>query len=295
MLRKRISKLLAIAATAACVFGVVGVISVTPTVLPTAAAETLSNGLNVDCTKDSDVHVTCVVSGCPRVDGDYVVDKLQYRLNGGGQVEPSFKCINGETARVGVDNNNAPFDLAVQACRHRDLSKNPCTPWANFHYTPPAGPPPPPAMKNCGSAADFERADVPVNEPCVAKAKPQVDCPPGSPTPKAATVAECAPIPDVVNAIQATFGDPRLSTLDFNVTNTSKLAARCDYTATASGINPLVPKTTKRTFTVPANGNHTETFRGAPTLTTYNVELVCHDASGQQKAELGRVNTSVTW
>ena len=42
-------------------------------------------------------------------------------------------------------------------------------------------------------------------------------------------------------------------------------------------------------------GNHTETFNGAPTLTTYNVTLTCKDASGKQSAPLGSVQTNVTW
>lgn len=105
----------------------------------------------------------------------------------------------------------------------------------------------------------------------------------------------CAPIPDVTNAIQASFGSPGISDVDFNVTNTSSLEATCNYTATANSINPLVPKTTTRQFNVPANGSHTETFNGTVTFTTYNVTLSCKDASGKQVAELGHVNTSLTW
>jgi hypothetical protein len=101
--------------------------------------------------------------------------------------------------------------------------------------------------------------------------------------------------PPVTNAIQASFGDPGLSTLDFNVINTSALTATCNYTATANSLNPLVPKKTTRQFNVPANGNHTESFNGAPTLTSYNVTLSCKDASGKQKEELGHVDTSVLW
>jgi hypothetical protein len=103
------------------------------------------------------------------------------------------------------------------------------------------------------------------------------------------------PPPPVTNAIQASFGDPGLSTLDFNVTNTSALTATCNYTATANSLNPLVPKKTTRQFNVPANGNHTESFNGAPTLTSYDVTLSCKDVSGKQKDELGHVDTSVLW
>jgi hypothetical protein len=103
------------------------------------------------------------------------------------------------------------------------------------------------------------------------------------------------PPPPVTNAIDASFGDPGLSTLDFTVTNSSALTATCNYTATANSLNPLVPKKTTRQFNVPANGNHTESFNGAPTLTTYNVTLSCKDASGKQKEELGHKDLSVTW
>ena len=106
----------------------------------------------------------------------------------------------------------------------------------------------------------------------------------------------CNPEPgEITTAIQASFGAPGVSSIAFNVTNTSNIAATCNYTATTDSINPLVPKKTTRQFNVPANGNHTESFSGAPTLSTYNVVLSCKDASGKQKAELGHVETSVTW
>ncbi|OKH84254.1 hypothetical protein EB75_05565 [Mycobacterium sp. ST-F2] len=133
---------------------------------------------------------------------------------------------------------------------------------------------------------------VPANKPVE---KPPIQCPEGSPTPTVPAGQQCAPIPIVTNAIQASFGDPGLTTLTFNVTNTSKLEATCNYTATTNSINPAVPKKTTRQFNVPANGSHTETFNGAITFTTYNAVLSCRDATGRQTAELGHVETSVTW
>ncbi len=154
---------------------------------------------------------------------------------------------------------------------------------------PPAPAAPPPV--NCSDGST-----VPAGQQCpVAAPKPDITCPAGSPTPTVPAGQTCAPIPDVTNAIQASFGDPGLTSVDFNVTNTSNLTATCNYTATANSLNPLVPKKTTRQFNVPANGTHTETFNGAPTVTTYNVTLSCHDASGKQKAELGHVQTSLLW
>jgi hypothetical protein len=101
--------------------------------------------------------------------------------------------------------------------------------------------------------------------------------------------------PPVTNAIQASFGDTTLTTIELNVTNTSNLNARCDYVATTNSLNPVVPKRTTRTFDVPANGNHTERFDGAVTLSTYQVTLSCTDASGTQKEPLGNAQLSVTW
>ena len=71
-------------------------------VAPPAQADTLPNGLAVSCTQDSDIHATCVVSGCPRVDGDYVVDAVHAKINGGEQRENDFKCINGHPRLVGL-------------------------------------------------------------------------------------------------------------------------------------------------------------------------------------------------
>ena len=260
---------------------------------PNATADPLPNGLDVVCTPDSDVHTTCIIKGCPRVNGDYVVDAVHVMFNG-IQSEFGFKCINGETARWGHDGGQK-FKIGVQGCRKKDFEGDWCGPWSDYFYTPPAkqAPPPPPQDVKC--PAGSEAPVVPAGQQCKAAPKPDVVCPAGSPTPTVPAGQTCAPIPDVTNAIQASFGQPSLTSLDFTVTNTSNIAATCNYTATANSLNPLVPKKTTRQFNVPANGNHTETFSGAPTITTYNAELSCKDASGKQKAELGHVTTSVLW
>lgn len=236
---------------------------------PTAGADVLGNGIDMNCKPDSSVHATCVAGGCPRVHGDYVVDAIHFMVDGGSQEEFGFKCINGATASFGfpvLAGNTSR--VGVQACRKKDLEGDWCTAWADYVFTTPAAP---------------QQAPAPVQAP-----PPPVQQAPPPPV-------QQAPPPDVTNAIQASFGDPGLTTLAFNVTNTSNLTATCNYTATADTLNPLVPKKTTRQFNVPANGNHTETFSGAPTGTTYNSVLSCKDASGTQKAELGHVETSVRW
>ena len=266
---------------------VVGAAAVTGLALmfaPTAGADTMPNGLTVSCNGDSQVHASCVIGGCPRVDGDYVVDAVHVMVNGGGQSEYGFKCINGATARHGFDiTAGGSYKVGVQACRKVTVGSDKCTPWSDyvFHAPAPAAMPMP--------APKAEPAPPPVVK------KPDIKCPAGSPTPTVPDGQTCAPIPDVTNAIQASFGRPSLNSIPFNVTNTSAMEATCNYTATANSLNPLVAKKTTRQFNVPANGKHTESFPGAATLTTYNVTLSCHDAGGKQKSEMGHVETSVLW
>lgn len=243
-----------------------------------APAGALPNGLDVNCTEQpGETAAICVVSGCPRVHGDYVVDAMHWKIDGGEQQEEGYKCINGATTRIAIPTRPGSItDISVQGCRKNWPDSDWCGPWASMRYTSPepaapkpADPAPAPKPIKCTAGRVLE------GDQCVAAPKP--------------------PEPDVTNAIQASFGAPGVSSIAFNVTNASNIAATCSYTATTDSINPLVPKKTTRQFNVPANGNHTESFSGAPTLSTYNVVLSCKDASGKQKAELGHVETSVTW
>jgi hypothetical protein len=138
-------RFLAVAAAAALLFGLV-------LVAPTASADTLSNGLVVNCTKDSDYHVTCIVSGCPRV-GNYVVDHIHSMIGVAGsantQDEQSFDCIHGEKANYGISNHNDRIALGLQACRKEFAEPDKCTPYSNYTYTPP-GPAPAPAQPQAG-------------------------------------------------------------------------------------------------------------------------------------------------
>ena len=117
-----------------------------PPAMPVASADTLPNGLTVTCSPESDYHTACIIGGCPRVVNDYVVDAVHTVYQSGSfkgdQAEDDFKCINGATARWGVD-VAGPFTLNVQACRKVSIGSDMCTPWSSYNYTPPANKPPP--------------------------------------------------------------------------------------------------------------------------------------------------------
>lgn len=253
-----------------------------------AHADTLPNGLTVSCNKDSDIQVTCIIGGCPRVHGDYVVDAVHV-MYAGTQDEYEFKCINGQTARwVGQWREGFPetINVGVQGCRKKDLEGDWCGPWSNYAYKPPApkpaGPPPKPADIQCPPGS--EKPTVPAGQQCKAAPKPKVKCPEGSPTPEVEEGQQCAAIPPVTNAIQASF-TPQLGNMAVKVTNTSKLNAKCTYDSH--------PFDTHRDFNLGANSNTSLNFGGFNTGTNYHVVISCHDASGKQSEELGRVEQDV--
>jgi hypothetical protein len=164
----------AIAATGLCVAGML--------MMPVASADTLPNGLTVTCSPDSEIHTTCIIGGCPRVNGDYVVDAVHTILGGAAtthlplgissQQEYGFECIHGSTARQGVD-MNGPFTISVQGCRKNTFSDDMCTPFSTYNYNPPAKPSAPvpaqpqkpaPGLKDCPAGSLLPV--VPVGRPC---------------------------------------------------------------------------------------------------------------------------------
>ncbi|MGD1238876.1 hypothetical protein [Mycobacterium seoulense] len=251
--------------------------------LPVASADTLSNGLTVTCTPDSDVHVTCIIGGCPRVNGDYVVDAVHVRIEDGEQHEYPFKCINGETARSGYDvyatgPHAADRKISVQGCRKQTLSGDWCGPWADYNYTsapkpaaPPAGPAPAPAPN----------ADRPVR--CTGGG---YELPPGSDCSK--TPNPNPPAAPVTNAIQLSFGPPHIGSITATVSNSSALTATCSYHSTP--IDPGIPN-----FTVGPHASTDVPIKGFNTGTSYHVTVSCHDASGKQTQEIGHAETNVTF
>lgn len=86
-------------------------------VLVPAPAGALPNGLDVNCNPEPGEANTaiCVISGCPRVHGDYVVDAVHWKIDGGEQQEEGFKCINGATTRFTL--GGLPGRTGTSGCR----------------------------------------------------------------------------------------------------------------------------------------------------------------------------------
>ncbi len=126
-------------------------------VIPASHGDTLDNGLTISCAPDSNVHATCIIGGCERVNGDHVIDAIHVAgLNSGDapifagdalQTELPFKCINpGTTARYGLDTDfkngrrnpdGSLFNVRVQGCRKNTFGSDDCGPWSNYAYKPP--------------------------------------------------------------------------------------------------------------------------------------------------------------
>jgi hypothetical protein len=94
------------------------------------------------------------------------------------------------------------------------------------------------------------------------------------------------------NAITPSF-DGQATVFKVTLKNSSPLPATCNYEAVS--LNPLLPSDTTRTFDVPANGSHTESFNGLKTGSQYKITIPCTDSSGKQTEQLGSVNQTVTW
>lgn len=101
-----------------------------------------------------------------------------------------------------------------------------------------------------------------------------------------------APPPVYTNAISPSF-DGEQTVFNVTLKNSSPLPATCNYEAVS--LNALLPSDTTRTFDVPANGSHTESFKGLKTGTQYKITIPCTDSSGKQTQQLGSVNQTVTW
>ena len=143
-------------------------------VAPIAHGVPLSNGLDIECFLDNTTNrVKCVtMGGCPRVNGDYVVDALHVLING-HQDEYPYKCINRQTVSWGLDvDPTAPYTIGVQACRKKDLEADWCTPYSDYTYTPPQ-----PVQCPGGSTTPT----VPAGQKCVRKPDVTLEVTPGEP------------------------------------------------------------------------------------------------------------------
>jgi hypothetical protein len=306
MIRKRVPKLLTILAAAACIFGLVLVAPAeTPTLspLPTAGAQPMGNGYDMTCTKANDNQVNCVVTGCPRVHEDLAGDSINYRIGGGEQQNIPKSCSNASTITV---NSGAAFNLAFQGCRGTGLfDTNECGAWSDFRYEPPPAPP-----VKCNPPENFQAAEVPAGQQCVAKTK--VKCPVGSPTPEAFSLPECAPVATTdcpPGSVKATVTPPEAcappaNAITMNVSgspggnaniainNSSALPASCAYNAKKQGLG-LGPASVDRTVNVPANGTGTIDDLLFPIAVTYNATVNCTGTWDGKQVPLGSASASI--
>jgi hypothetical protein len=230
---------------------------------PTAHADNLANGLTVNCPQPmpGDKDATCRVGGCPRVNGDRVIDTLNVRFDGGNQIEldrPNCLQIASIDVRVAP---GATFQ--IQGCRKFTLASSDCTAWARYTFVakPPPAPPGP-------SAPDTWMPKPPPGPPPGLKQAP----PPPPPT---------AP----TDAISVNFENIS-GGLRVNVNNSSSVKGTCKYDATAP--NSLIPPFHKD-FTVAANGGTHFDISGIPLGVQYNTVTVCHGDFDGKDVEIGRV------
>ena len=251
-------------ASLACATAFVGASMLSGTVaMPIASADTLPNGLTVTCNQDSDIHATCIIGGCPRVNGDHVVDAVHVMLNGGHQEEYSFQVHQRRDAPVRGINGGGRANIGVQACRKNTIEADWCIPYANYTYTPPAKPAGP-------GPADQKPADQ----------KP-ADQKPADPKP-----AEVAP----TNAVSLSFQRQGVSEVA-SIKNSSKVSGQCHYNATDA--NGLLPAKVDD-FPIGPNATVTRTYPAPPPLDTYNASVTCHGNFNGQDVQFGTASQSVT-
>lgn len=293
MILKRVFRRLMIAATiifAAAAFS--------PFTAPLASADTLSNGLTVTCSPVGEHQLTCVIGGCPRVNGDYVVDIVHVMDNGYQFDDQEFKCINGQTATHNANiliPSIGPngYTFGFQACRFKTFEENWCTPWANYTWKPPAssaggsGPASAPAQPEtkppvkCGPN-DVE-AEVPAGQQCTAK--PPVQCPPGGPQ---QTVPAGQTCPPPSNAISVSF-DRGVPLWTVNVKNSSGVGGSCTYRATSgTGLTGA-----SEDFNIEPNGTASFTVPAPLPLAKYTVVTTCTGTYDGKQIELGKNTQTV--
>ena len=308
MIRKRLPKLLTILATAACIFGVVLVAPADtemPTLspMPVASADVMGNLYDMTCTKANDNEVMCNVSGCPRVHGEYAGEKINYKINGGGQQDVGKTCDQTSAIRVSA---SGPFTLSFQGCVGLGITDtDECGAWSDYRYTPP-----PAETVKCTPPENFLAAEVPAGQQC--QPKPKVTCPQGSPTTDATSLDECLPAPPKscppgsaqtevpfgqdcagpTNAVSLNITQEGLNA-NAAVTNNSALPAECSYTATKTG-GLIGPANVNRSVSVPANGTGNITdMLWPPPLVSYRATVKCTATYDGKQVTIGESTQNV--
>ncbi len=245
--------------------------------VPTAGADVLPNGLDVTCQVIKDTTASCLIAGCPRVHGDYVVDAVHI-IAYSYQVEKEFKCINGGRATYTTTFKDfGPHTIHLQACRKKDLEGDWCGPWSDYTFNAPApapaAPAPAPAPAPEPKPIKCTAGRVLVGDQCVAAPQPP----------------EAQPPHDAVTMNVSTGG---LAGVTVNVTNSADIAGTCTYDAVAD--NKLIPPT-HRQLNLPAKGNASLHIDGVPTFSTYQVTLASHGIFNGKDVEFGHVQQSVSY
>ena len=248
--------------------------------LPTALADNLPNGLTMSCNQDSDIHATCIIGGCPRVNGDYVVDAVHVTVAGQitsneTQHEYDFKCINGQTARQGVGTSPGKAEtISAQGCRkNTGIGEHDwCGPWSAYKYTAPAKPAPPPPP--------------PAAAPPPPPPPQQVKCSDGSTLPAGST----CPVKKVAPTNAVTMNAKKAGTqVNVTVGNTSDLSAKCTYDATESnGLGLPV----HRDFSLAAKGSTTLNFPAPLPGQSWQLRTACNAPFDGQTVQIGSASGS---
>lgn len=281
MIRKRAPKLLTILATAACTFGFVLVAPAdTPTwsLMPTAGAQVMPNGYDVNCTKAGEGQVVCTVAGCPRVDleddlaGDIVHTHINHNAAAGKESPKACGATHSETI-----NATGAFTYSVQGCRKRGAPhQDACGAYSDYEYKPPAGPP-------------VEQA--PPVEPEAPEVVPPKQCPPGSVNGTVPADQQCQ---GPTNAVSMNITQEG-SNANVAVTNNSALPAECAYTATKASAIMVGPATVNRNVSVGPNstGNITDMLWPLP-LVSYNATVKCTATYDGKQVTIGEDSETVS-
>ena len=241
--------------------------------MPVSNADVLGNGYDVECHPANATEFTCSISGCPRVHEDLAGDRINTRLDNGGQSELEKSCGNTAVDTIAMDPTK-PFNFSVQGCRGTTFGSN-CGPWSVYHYVPAAAPAPPPPVAP---------PPPPVAPPPPPPPPQTKTCPDGGPT---VPVGDACPVKKVAPTNAVTMKVAKAGLLQVNVTvgNTSDLSADCTYDATeANGLGLPV----HRDFSLAAKGSTTLTFPAPLLGQSWQLVAACNAPFEGQTVEIGR-------
>ena len=173
---------------------------------------------------------------------------------------------NGDPAETAEVHAEVKADSAIHDCKYKDFG-------VGFFRT-----------------GGSDNVAIVLGEPA-APVAPPVPCPDGSTVPAGQTCPVVKP-KAVTNAITASFDNSGATQFSATVNNSSPLPASCNYEAKG----PITDTT--RSFNVPPNGSHTETFDGVATIghiAQYHITITCTDSSNTQTEPLGSVTKTVGW